>query len=49
LKPFLHYVNERMDALESVHAQGKDLGEAFRRLSAEVDRAAGTDRQTPVD
>ena len=49
LNPFLQYVNERMEALGSIHAQGKDLGEAFRRLSMEVDRAAATDRQTPVD
>ncbi|MDD3991382.1 MAG: dynamin family protein [Desulfobacterales bacterium] len=47
LNPFLQYVNERMEALDRVHAQGKHLGEAFRRLSAEVDRAAGGGEQKP--
>lgn len=46
LNPFLQYVNERMEALESIHERGKDLGEAFRRLSAEVDQAAGARRRS---
>jgi hypothetical protein len=49
LDPFLRYVNERMEALESIHAQGKRLGEAFARLSAEVDRAAGIQQQARAD
>lgn len=49
LDPFLRYVNERMEALESIHSQGKRLGEAFARLSAEVDRAAGIQQQARAD
>jgi hypothetical protein len=49
LDPFLRYVNERMEALESIHAQGKRLGEAFARLAAEVDRAAGIQQQARAD
>jgi hypothetical protein len=38
-----------METMGSIHAQGKDLGEAFQRLSAEVDRAAGAGQQGSAD
>jgi ribosome biogenesis GTPase A len=41
LDPLARYVGERRAALEAVDARGRDLGQDFRRLSAEVDRAAG--------
>lgn len=49
LNPFLQYVGERMEAIERIHEQGRDLGGAFAQLSAEVDRAVGPGRQGSVD
>jgi GTPase SAR1 family protein len=49
LAPFLQYVDERMGAIETIHEKGKALGQAFARLSAEVNRAAGDGRENPVD
>ena len=41
LDPLLGYVAEREAALTAIDAQGRGLGEAFARLSAAVDQAAG--------
>jgi hypothetical protein len=39
LDPLVRYVGERKAALQDIDTRGRDLGESFARLSAQVDQA----------